>query len=70
MHVENVDISCSQLLQTRLDRCAEGLVAVARVIHLDRDRIIPTLIIRGVLGGNHQLFSDPTLLCPFTYELL
>ena len=53
MHVENVDISCSQLLQTRLDRCAEGLVAVTRVIHLDRDRIIPTLIIRGVLGGNH-----------------
>ena len=70
MHVENVDLLCSQLFETCLNGCMERLAAVTRVIHLDRVRIILMLISHGVLGGNNQLLSDAMLLCPFTCELL
>ena len=45
MHVEDIDISRSEFLEARLDRHVESLVAVARIVNLDWDGIIPTLVV-------------------------
>ena len=70
MHVEDIDISRSEFLEARLNRHVESLVAVAHIVNLDWDGIIPTLVVSRKFGGNDQLVSDTTLLRPFADKLL
>ena len=70
MNIENIDVRRSQLLETRFNRQMKRFVAVTRVVDLDWDGDVSTLVVGGVLGGNDELISDAMHLCPFPYEFL
>ena len=45
VHIKDINVACPELLETGMDGHMEGLVAVSRVVHLDRDAVVSTFIV-------------------------